>query len=179
MKQLIAIIMILCVGVFVFPSVSVAQCVWYVSTSGSHRTGDGSIEKPFRTIQRGIDAAVDGDTVVVMEGRYTGSGNRNLNFFGKAITVRSRDPEDNECMRATIIDAEGVGVIVRFVNDEGPESAFLGFTLVAGDTSVLVRGLPGFFQFSESARPTTRRLRVEEVEEVSSEREVGMAFLEK
>ncbi|MBC8492311.1 MAG: hypothetical protein H8D43_00895 [Chloroflexi bacterium] len=133
----------------------------YVGTTGSDLNGDGSIENPFHTIQRAIDASSDGDTVVVMEGKYTGPGNANLNFMGKAITVRSRDPEDDVCVRATCIDGEGQEVIVRFVNnDEGPESVFAGFTLVAGDISVALRGVPGFFEFSDNARPTTRRLRI-------------------
>jgi putative Ca2+/H+ antiporter (TMEM165/GDT1 family) len=134
--------------------------VWYVATTGSDSTGNGSIEDPFQTIQHAIEAASDSDTVVVMEGWYAGPGNASLNFTGKAITVRSRDPEDDAVMRATIIDAEGQGVIVRFVNDEGPGTVFAGFSLVAGDTSRAVQGIPGFFEFSDNAQPTTSRLRI-------------------
>jgi hypothetical protein len=160
MERLFATIAFVLIFILSSMPISAANNLWYVATTGSDTTGDGSIESPFATIQHGIDVTSNNDTVVVLEGRYTGAGNRNLNFFGKAITVRSRDPNDNLIMRSTIIDAEGQGVVVRFINDESSYSVFEGFTLFPGDTSIPMRGSPGLFEFSVKARPTTRRLRV-------------------
>jgi len=43
----------------------------------------------FNNIQAAIDDANDGDTVLVADGTYTGDGNRDIDFMGKAITVKS------------------------------------------------------------------------------------------
>ena len=48
---------------------------------------DGSGDYP--TIQEAIDACADGDIVELGVGLFSGPGNRDLNFGGKAITVRS------------------------------------------------------------------------------------------
>jgi len=45
----------------------------------------------FGNIQAAIDSSVDGDVVQVDSGTYSGDGNRNIDFQGKAITVRSQD----------------------------------------------------------------------------------------
>jgi predicted outer membrane repeat protein len=55
----------------------------------------------YPTIQAAIDAAIDGDTVIVADGVYTGDGNRDI-FLGKDITVRSESGPEN-----TIIDCNG------------------------------------------------------------------------
>lgn len=62
---------------------------------------DGTGEAP--NIQAGIDSAAAADTVLLVDGTYTGPGNREMNFNGKAITVRSESGDCNTCT----IDCEG------------------------------------------------------------------------
>jgi len=85
-----------------------------------------SVDPPgeFRTIQAAIDEAHDGDTVVVRAGTYTGLGNYDLAFKGKAITVRSMDGP-----RVTIVDGAdtGHGFYIRD-NENGP-ARLEGFTV--------------------------------------------------
>jgi len=81
----------------------------------------------YPTIQEGIDAAVDGDTVLVASGTYTGPGNKNLDFQGKAITVRSADGPE-----ICIIDCEGAGRGFNFHSGETADAVVDGFTIVNG-----------------------------------------------
>jgi hypothetical protein len=60
------------------------------------------VPSQFPTIQDGIDHTSEGGCVIVADGLYTGSGNRNIDFKGKSITVRSENGPAN-----CIIDCQG------------------------------------------------------------------------
>ena len=86
---------------------------------------------PKATIQAGIDAALDGDTVNVADGTYTGDGNRGLFFRGKAITLRS----ENGPQHVTIDCEAGPGLQkkgVNFISGETDSSVLEGFTITGG-----------------------------------------------
>lgn len=79
----------------------------------------------YPTLQAAIDSASDGDNVVVADGIYTGEGNKNLDFNGKTITVKSVSGKDY-----CIIDCEGEGRGFYFHNGESEGSIVSGFTIV-------------------------------------------------
>lgn len=81
----------------------------------------------YPTIQEGIDTAQDGDTVLVADGTYTKSGNRKIDFYGKAITVMSENGPE-----WTIIDCELGGVGFYFNSGEDSLSRLDGFTIRNG-----------------------------------------------
>ena len=83
----------------------------------------------FETIQEAIDYARSGEIVEVGPGTYRGDGNRDIDFRGKAITVRSSDGPGS-----TIIDCSGSGTESHrgfyFHSNEGSASVLQGFTIV-------------------------------------------------
>jgi hypothetical protein len=101
---------------------------FYVNAATGHDNNSGrSPEAAFATIQRGINVANTGDVVVVANGLYAGSGNRNLSFGGRIITLRSANgPAD------TIIDCQNAAQGFVFQNGESPSAVLDGFTIING-----------------------------------------------
>ncbi len=90
----------------------------------------------YPTIQAAVDAAAAGDEVVLQPGTYTGDGNRDIDFKGKTITVRSTDPTDPAAVAGTVIDCEGSHSdrhrAFTLQNGEGPDCAIRGVTITNG-----------------------------------------------
>jgi len=95
---------------------------------GSPAADETGGEQFLSSIQAAIDAARDGDTITVQEGRYV----ENVNFRGKAITLRSENPENPAVVAATIIDGGAKGSVVTFDSGEGEDSVLSGFTITNG-----------------------------------------------
>ena len=103
------------------------------------------------TIQAGINAAVKGDEVVVAIGTY----NENINFNGKAITVRSTDPTDAGVVLITIISGGGLaGSVVTCDSGEGPDSVLNGFVITGGTGTNVGNSNSGGGMFNFSSSPT-------------------------
>ncbi len=105
------------------------------------------------TIQAGINAAVSGDTVLVADGTYTGDGNRDIDFLGKAITVKSENGPEH-----CVIDASPGYPHRVFVFDggEGHDSVVEGFTITGGGLGEMVGEEWGGGIYCEHSSPTIR-----------------------
>ena len=97
---------------------------------------DGS--EDFITIQEGIDASANADTVLVHPGTYY----ENINFNGKNITVASLylTTLDEQYLNQTIINGNQTGSCVRIMSGEDETTLLCGFTLTNGSGSPWYEG---------------------------------------
>jgi hypothetical protein len=125
----------------VLSAVSAAANTYVVRPDG---TGD------FVTIQGAIDAVVDGDVIELADGVFVGDGNRDVDFRGKAVTVRSQTGDPELC----IIDCQGTVETPHrgfaFVSGEGAGSTLSGVTIMNGFRS----DEPGSAIYCLSSSPT-------------------------
>jgi hypothetical protein len=91
------------------------------------------------TIQHGINAAAQGDTVLVAPGTYTGPTNKNLEFYGVERVLRSEAGPAQ-----TIIDCQQAGSGFFIHEVETSDCRIEGFTIQnASDCGVRCEGQPG------------------------------------
>jgi hypothetical protein len=103
-------------------------------------SGDGTSWKTaFKTVQEGINAASDGDTVIVARGTYV----ENIHFDGKNIILRSTNPLDPSILARTVIDGSRSGSVVAFDGTEDETCVLSGFTIRNGHSSESGGGIRG------------------------------------
>jgi len=112
----------------IYNMILAAGIIW-VLFSGNAMAVDREVPEFYSTIQAAIEAADDGDRVLVNDhpdGAYTGAGNKNLTFDPeKTITVESVNGRQ-------IIDCEDDGR--GFIFNAGADSTVIGFTIQNGYT---------------------------------------------
>jgi len=95
---------------------------------GSYTPITRKVPEVYPNIQTAIDASVDGDTVLLADGVYTGSGNLNIDFKGKEISVKSKNGPD-----ACTVDCQQHGRGFLFCTGEDEHSLLNGITITNGN----------------------------------------------
>lgn len=110
MKPILMVLLVLCASI-------ASATIWRVPDN-------------FLTIQAAIDSpsTSNGDTVELTAPTYSGAGNVDVYFRGKAITVRSQSGDPNLC----VINCGGMNRGFVFYANEGPGSVLEGVTIRNG-----------------------------------------------
>lgn len=89
------------------------------------------VPSQYSTIQTAINACNNEDTVILADGTYTGSGNHDIDFLGKAIIVRSQNGPEN-----CIISCQGSETVPHrgfyFHSGEDANATLDGLTITGG-----------------------------------------------
>ncbi|UCE67846.1 MAG: right-handed parallel beta-helix repeat-containing protein [Candidatus Zixiibacteriota bacterium] len=97
-----------------------------------------NVPQDYPTVQTGINASTNGDTVLVQPGTYV----ENINFNGHNIVLGSLflTTGDTIYISQTIIDGDSAGTVVLFENGEGNTAIITGFTIRNGWVSTSFYG---------------------------------------
>jgi parallel beta-helix repeat protein len=108
-------------GQFVDIGAYEAKSVWNITKN-----------KQYSNVQAAIDDANNGQTIVLTIGRHKGTGNKNIDFKKKAVTVRSINPNDSSIAQSTIIDCENNGRAFNIHSGEDANSIIDNLTITNG-----------------------------------------------
>jgi hypothetical protein len=111
----------------------IAACLGALLIGLSNETAAAVRRVPsqYPSISAGVQAANQGDTVLVAPGNYTGQGNSSINFTGKAITVCSEAGPDFTAIVPAVDQSA-----FYFASGEPPAATIKGFTLRDGYRAV-------------------------------------------
>ena len=111
-------------GIIILVTSSAFATTWTVDDDGM---------ADFNNIQAAVDAAIDGDEIIVMPGTYTSTQDGHVvNMLGKAVTLRSSDPSDPDVVATTIIDGENQRRGIVCFNGETEMTLVKGLTITNG-----------------------------------------------
>jgi hypothetical protein len=109
-------------------------CPWWLFVLFLHINVSGSrnvfrVPADYATIQAAVDAAADGDVVVIADGTCTGAGNRDITWDGSVrhLTIRSESGPEN-----CIIDCEYSGRGFVLDSNQSREDTIRGITVTRG-----------------------------------------------
>ena len=104
-------------------------CPIIIALAGSTLSAeDLNVPSDYPTIQQAVQAATEGDVVIVAPGTYV----EQVNTLGKAITIRSTDPSSPDVVAQTILDAGGSGQAIRIIFGETLDTVIDGLTITGG-----------------------------------------------
>ena len=99
---------------------------------GCYEGGRLIVPSGYATIQDAIDDASNGDIIVLLNGMYTGTGNKNLNFNGKSLMLTSAFG----IMNCTI-DCENSGRAFTFNNGETQDAIVNNIGIINANNSAI------------------------------------------
>jgi hypothetical protein len=108
-------------------SIGILLTTVLLSLSSAALAATHYVPDDFATIQAALDGAAEGDVVIVRDGTYTGAGNKNLDFNGKAIYLRSEHGP-----QTCTIDCQSDGRGFFFHSGETSSSVVDGFHITNG-----------------------------------------------
>jgi len=108
---------------------AVSHTYYVDANAGSDNNTGLSPDEAFATIQKAVDSAYDGETVIVQPGLYPGD----INFLGKNIILQSTDPNDSAIVEQTVLGSDsGAGeleAVITFRGDEDQCCRLRGFNI--------------------------------------------------
>ena len=105
---------------------------YYVDASLGLNSNPGTSALPFQTIQKAVNVAVAGDTIIVRDGTYTYDGNGE-----KSIVTFSNNRTGNASNRITIRSQNKWGAIIDGQNNS--TGAKFGFVIYAGSNYITIQ----------------------------------------